>query len=55
MKLENFSIFDYGKSGPTHFYMSLENLKAIAHLVSVLEFEANECEKLVIFPEKFQK
>ncbi|MCP4652583.1 MAG: hypothetical protein GY858_04275 [Candidatus Omnitrophica bacterium] len=42
-----FLIFDYGKSGPTHFYLMVENLKAIAQLVPVLEFEANECEKLV--------
>ncbi len=39
-----FSIFDYGKSGPSHFYLMLENLKAITQLVPVLEFEANKCE-----------
>ncbi len=48
-------IFDYGKSGLTHFYLMVKNLKAIAQLVPVLEFEANECEKLVIFSKKFQK
>ncbi len=30
----------------------LENLKAITQLVSVLEFEANECKKLVIIFKK---